>query len=192
MWNMTRQAIFLERDGVLIEADGYIHSPEQVRFLPGAVEALQRIDPEQFEIFIATDQPGIAFGKIGEKRYKQLTDWLVEELARMDVALTKVYTCPFHPRGRGKWKKQSVFAKPGIGIFKMAQQEYDLNLRRCWMIGHRTRDILAAQRAGVPDILVRTGEGGRDGEYQVEATFNEADLGGAVARIIYQEASLLK
>ena len=192
MWNMTRQALFLERDGILIEPDGYIKSPEQVRFIPGAVEALQALDPERFDIFIATDQPGIAFGKIGEKAYEKLTAWILEELRKKDVQITKVYTCPFHPKGRGKWKKESVFRKPNIGIFKMAQQEYNLNLRRCWMVCHSTRDVLAAQRAGVPDILVTDYGGGTDGEYQVEPTFKEKNLREAVRRILYQEAALLR
>ncbi len=192
MWNMHRQAIFLERDGVLIEPNGFIKSPDQVSFIPGAIEGLRRIDPERFEIFIATDQPGIAFGKISEKAYARLTEWLLEELKRHDVNITKVYTCPFHPKGRGQWKKESVFRKPNIGIFKMAQQEYNLNLRRCWMVGHKTSDILAAQRAGVPDILVLTGEGGRDGEFQVEPTFTEKDLYNAILRIEYQEAAILR
>ncbi len=192
MWNMTRQAIFLERDGILIEPDGYIKSIEQVRFVPGAVEALRAVDPEKFDIFIATDQPGIAFGKIGERAYEKLTEWIVEELRKKEVHITKVYTCPFHPKGRGKWKKESVFRKPNIGIFKMAQQEYNLNLRRCWMVGHSTRDILAAQRAGVADILVTGYGGGTDQEFQVEPTFRERDLRHAVRRILYQEAALLR
>jgi len=192
MWNMTRQAVFLERDGILIEPDGYIKSPDQVRFLPGAIEALQALDPERFDIFIATDQPGIAFGKIGEKVYEKLTAWILEELRKRDVHVTKVYTCPFHPKGRGKWRKESIFRKPNIGIFKMAQQEFNLNLRRCWMVGHSTRDILAAQRAGVADILVTDFGGGTDGEYQVEPTFRERNLREAVHRILYQEAALLR
>jgi len=192
MWNMNNQAIFLERDGVLIEPNGYIKNPDQIRFIPKAIEALRRIDTNRFYIFIATDQPGIAFGKISEKAYAKLTEWLLDELKRNGVNITKVYTCPFHPKGKGQWKKESVFRKPNIGIFKMAQQEFSLNLRRCWMIGHRTSDILAAQRAGVPDILVLTGDGGKDEEFQVEPTFVEKDLYHAILRIEYQEALLLK
>jgi phosphoglycolate phosphatase-like HAD superfamily hydrolase len=65
----------------------------------------------------------------------------------------------------------------------MAQQEFDLDLHRCWMIGHTTADILAGQRAEVGTILVRTGEAGRDGGYVVEPHFVEDDLWSAVARI---------
>lgn len=192
MQQMNRQAIFLERDGVINLPAGYVKEPSEFQFLPGAIDALRRIDRSRFELFIATDQPGIAFGKIPKKAYERLTEWMLEELRARDVEISRVYTCPFHPKGKGEWKKESVFRKPNIGIFKMAQQEFNLDLSRCWMIGHRTRDILAAQRARVPDILVLTGDAGRDGEYQVEPSFVERNLGLAVRRIEMQEAALLR
>ena len=75
-------------------------------------------------------------------------------------------------------------------MFKMAQQEFELNLSRCWMIGHTTTDILAASRAGMGSILVETGEGGRDGAYHVEPHFQEPTIRGAVARILSFEHAL--
>jgi phosphoglycolate phosphatase-like HAD superfamily hydrolase len=65
----------------------------------------------------------------------------------------------------------------------MAQQEFDLNLARCWMIGHKTIDILAASRAGMGTILVETGEAGRDGAFLVDPHFVERDITVAVAQI---------
>ena len=72
----------------------------------------------------------------------------------------------------------------------MAQQEFDLDLHRCWMIGHTTLDMLAAQRAEVGTILVRTGEGGKDGLYNIDPHFVENDLHEAVARINQFEHAL--
>ena len=83
-----------------------------------------------------------------------------------------------------------MFRKPGPGIFKMAQQEFDLNLHRCWMIGHTTLDVLAAQRAEVGTILVRTGQGGQDAQYPVESHFVEDDLWEAISRINQFEHAL--
>ena len=97
---------------------------------------------------------------------------------------------PAHPKGKGRFRRDSVFRKPAPGIFKMAQQEFDLNLHRCWMVGHTTLDILAAQRAEVGTILVRTGEGGRDGQFHVEPNFCEDDAFAAVARICQFEHAL--
>ena len=104
--------------------------------------------------------------------------------------IAKIYRCPFHPKGRAKYRKESVFRKPAPGMFKMAQQEFDLNLSRCWMIGHTTTDILAGSRAGMGTILVETGEGGRDGQFHVEPHFQEPTIRGAVARITSFEHAL--
>jgi histidinol phosphatase-like enzyme len=83
-----------------------------------------------------------------------------------------------------------VFRKPGPGIFKMAQQEFDLNLQRSWMIGHTTADVLAGQRAELGTILLRTGQAGNDGEFTVDPHFVEDDLWYAVARVNQFEYSL--
>ena len=83
-----------------------------------------------------------------------------------------------------------MFRKPAPGIFKMAQQEFDLNLHRCWMIGHTTVDMLAAARANVGTILVQTGHGGRDGAYIVDPHFTEPDVRHAVSRILSFEHAL--
>ena len=106
------------------------------------------------------------------------------------IPITKIYSCPFHPKGKGRFRKESVFRKPGPGIFKMAQQEFDLNLQRCWMIGHTTADVLAAQRAELGTILVRTGKAGKDGEFVVEPHFVEDDVYHAIARVNQFEYSL--
>ena len=76
------------------------------------------------------------------------------------------------------------------GIFKMAQQEFDLNLHRCWMIGHTTADILAGQRADVGTILVRSGLGGSDAEYNIDPNFVEDDFFHAIARVNQFEHAL--
>ena len=83
-----------------------------------------------------------------------------------------------------------MFRKPAPGMFKMAQQEFDLNLSRCWMIGHTTVDVLAASRAGMGTILVETGLAGSDREYHVEPHFTEPNVRGAVSRIASFEHAL--
>ena len=75
-------------------------------------------------------------------------------------------------------------------MFKMAQQEFDLNLHRCWMIGHTTTDILAGSRGGLGTILVETGEAGQDGAFLAESHFQETNLAAAVSRIAQFEQAL--
>jgi D-glycero-D-manno-heptose 1,7-bisphosphate phosphatase len=177
-----KQGIFFELDGVLVEhvrlaADG------EIAFLPRALEALRRIDPEQFRVFIATSRSDIAFGELKERDFTRFCEAFVLRMQQERIPLTKIYSCPYHPKGKGRFKKDSVFRKPGPGIFKMAQQEFDLNLQRCWMVGHTTVDVLAAQRADMGTVLVRTGKAGQDGEYVVEPHFTENDCYGAISRM---------
>jgi D-glycero-D-manno-heptose 1,7-bisphosphate phosphatase len=177
-----KQGVFFVLDGVLLSRPRLLPDGN-LPFLDRALEALSRLDPRRFRLFVASSRPDIAFGQLKERDFHKLCETLAQRLQAEQIPLTKIYTCPWHPRGKGRFKKESVFRKPAPGIFKMAQQEFDLDLHRCWMIGHTTADILAGQRAEVGTILVRTGEGGRDGSYVVEPHFVEDDLWSAVARI---------
>jgi D-glycero-D-manno-heptose 1,7-bisphosphate phosphatase len=184
-----KQGIFFELDGVLV-ASPDLTPDDEVPFLPRSLEALQRIDPNRFRIFIATSRHDIAFGQRKERDFTRFCEVLLERLRADQIPIAKIYSCPYHPKGKGRFRRESVFRKPGPGIFKMAQQEFDLNLHRCWMVGHTTTDILAAQRAEVGNILVRTGAGGRDAQYTVDPHFVEADLWDAVLRINQFEHAL--
>jgi D-glycero-D-manno-heptose 1,7-bisphosphate phosphatase len=184
-----KQGVFFELDGVLVE-NAKLLDDGTVPFLDRAVEALTRIDPRQFRLFIATSRHDIAFGKLREREFTKFCEAFLARMQDERIPITKIYSCPYHPKGKGRFKRESVFRKPGPGIFKMAQQEFDLNLRRCWMIGHTTIDILAAQRAELGTILVRTGQGGNDGEFFVEPHFVEDDFWNAVMRLNQFEYSL--
>ena len=184
-----KQGLFFELDGVLVE-QARISEDGTIPYLERAVEALTNVDPQQFRIFVATSRTDIAFGKYRERDFTKFCERFLERMNDEQIPITKIYSCPYHPKGKGRFKKESVFRKPGPGIFKMAQQEFDLNLRRSWMVGHTTSDILAGQRAELGTILVRTGEAGKDGAFQVDAHFVEDDLWHAVARVNQFEYSL--
>ena len=184
-----KQGIFFELDGVLV-ANPDLTAANDVDFLPRSFEALGRIDPNRFRLFIATSRHDIAFGQRKERDFTRFCEVLLERLRADHIQIAKIYSCPYHPKGKGRFRRESVFRKPGPGIFKMAQQEFDLNLHRCWMVGHSTTDILAAQRAEVGSILVRTGLAGRDGQYTVDPHFVEDDLWDAVLRINQFEHAL--
>lgn len=177
-----KQGIFFELDGVLVER-AQLAADGSIPFLPGALAALGRVDPDQFKLFVATSRQDIAFGDVKEKDFTRFCEAFLGRMHDERIAITKMYSCPYHPKGRGRFRRESVFRKPGPGIYKMAQQEFDLNLQRSWMIGHTTADILAAQRAELGTILVRTGQAGQDGEFTVDAHFVEADFADAIARV---------
>ena len=184
-----KQGVFFELDGVLVQTPDWNPSGE-IEFLPGSLEALGRIDPRRFRLFVATSRHDIAFGQRRERDFTAFCEKFLQRMQQEDIPITKIYSCPYHPKGKGRFRRESVFRKPGPGIFKMAQQEFDLNLHRCWMIGHTTADILAGQRADVGTILLRTGIGGSDAEYNIDPNFVEDDFFHAIARVNQFEHAL--
>jgi len=184
-----KQGLFFELDGVVVP-DARPTPDGDLPFLDRALEALARIDPRQFRLFVATSRQDIAFGELKEREFTRFCEQFLARMQQEGIPIAKIYSCPYHPKGKGRFRKESVFRKPGPGIFKMAQQEFDLNLQRSWMIGHTTADVLAAQRAELGTILLRTGRGGNDGEFTIDPHFVEDDLWHAVARVNQFEHSL--
>lgn len=184
-----KQAVFLELDGVLLERP-QLTIDGTVPWFEGALDSLTRIDPSVFKIFIATNREDIAMGRLREREFKRLCDRFITDTREAGVEIAKIYSCPYHPKGRQRYRKDSVFRKPAPGMFKMAQQEFDLNLARCWMIGHTSIDILAGSRGGVGTILCETGAGGQDGAFQVEPHAQVPDVRYAVRYINSFEMSL--
>jgi histidinol-phosphate phosphatase family protein len=176
---LEQQAVFFELDGVVLRQPR-LTSEGLVTYYEGALQALAKINPVQFRLFVATNREDIAFGKLSDREFRKVCDRFIQDASDAGVRIAKIYSCPYHPKGRAKYRKESVFRKPAPGMFKMAQQEFGLNLDRCWMIGHRSVDILAGSRAGMGTILVQTGEAGRDGAFLVEPHFEERDITAAV------------
>ncbi len=183
------QAVFFELDGVVVR-DLNLGSDGQLNYYEGALEALSRLDPRRFLLFVASNREDIAFGELKERDFKNFCTQFLIDTQAMGIEIRKLYTCPYHPKGKSRFRKDSVFRKPAPGIFKMAQQEFDLNLNRCWMIGHTSIDVLAAARANVGTVMVQTGQGGRDGAYVVDPNFEEPDIRGAISRILSFEHAL--
>ncbi len=188
----TRQAVFFELHGVLLKPWTGREDYAQPALLDGALEALQRLDPEQMDFFIASNQCEVAMGTLRERDFRKMQDSLLEIFKEHRIPIRKIYTCLYHPKGKGKWKKESVFRKPNIGMFKMAEHEFDLNLRRSWVICESTSDILAGNRAGLGTVLVRTGKAGLDKTFDVEPHFTVDDVYAATDHIARYEASMLQ
>ena len=183
------QAIFFELDGVLLEQPA-LNADGSLPYHAGALQALARIDSRAFLLFVATNREDIAFGRLREKDFRKVCDRFLQDADALQIRIAKIYSCPYHPKGKPRFRKDSVFRKPAPGMFKMAQQEFDLNLHRCWMVGHTTVDILAASRAGMGTILVETGAAGNDGAFVVDPHFRERDFAQATARILDFEMAL--
>ncbi|MDW8308079.1 MAG: HAD family hydrolase [Verrucomicrobiales bacterium] len=148
------RAVFLDRDGVLIEERNYLHRVEDVAFIPGAMRALKRLQDAGFLLFIVTNQSGVGRGYFTLADVEKVHAHITAECARHGVRFQKIYVAPEAPdqpsRGR----------KPSPQFLFDARDEFGVDLSRSFMIGDKLIDLECGWNAGVERaILVRTGYG---------------------------------
>ena len=190
--NGTRQALFFDLHGILVRPWTDRADYCNPTFYEGALDALKRVDPARMDIFVATNQSAVAEGILRERDFKRFQEAVCQRFEIEGIPLRKFYACLYDAKGKGRWRKESVFRKPNTGMFRMAEQEFDLNLRRCWLVGDTSTDILAGSRANLGTILVRTGAAGRDNGFQIQPNFIEDDFASAIRRLNYYELSLTR
>jgi D-glycero-D-manno-heptose 1,7-bisphosphate phosphatase len=146
---MTR-ALFLDRDGVITVDDGYVHEPEHLRFVPGAVALCRAAWARGLALVVATNQSGIGRGLFTEAAYRRFTEALLARLAAEGVRLAAVYHCPYHPtEGIGAYRRDHPWRKPNPGMLLDAARALGLDLGASLLVGDGARDIVAARRAGI-------------------------------------------
>lgn len=174
---MPREAVFLDRDGTLIEEVHHLASPEQVRLLPGAADAVRRLNDAGALVVVVTNQSGVARGYFPESRVAEVHARLSALLAEHGAHIDAYYHCPHHPtEGVGAYRVACDCRKPKPGLLLTAAREMDIDLSRSWMIGDKACDAEAGAAAGCRTVLVRTGHG-RDLPADADAV---ADLAAAV------------
>jgi len=145
-----RRAVFLDRDGTLMEEVNYCNDPKRVRVFPGTVGALQRLRHAGWLTVVVTNQSGLARGKISPEQYAAVN---AEFLRQLPGGIDAVYFCADHP------DSPTPRRKPGSGMLEEAARNHGIDLSRSWMIGDKEIDIECGRRAGCRTILVRTGYG---------------------------------
>jgi histidinol-phosphate phosphatase family protein len=149
---MKRPAVFLDRDGTLIEDRGFLGDPEQVELFPETIEALRRLSGE-FELFIVTNQRGVAEGVTSLASVQRVNDHVVRLLREAGVVIRAVYCCP-HRREEG-----CECIKPKPFFLRRAEREHGIDLARSFAIGDHPHDVELAANAGARGIFVLTGHG---------------------------------
>ena len=149
-----KRAVFLDRDGTLIEDKDYLHRPEEVIFFPGVIEALGKLQAAGFLLFLVTNQSGVGRGLFTLADVENVHAHISAELAREGVSFEKIYVAPEAPdepsRGR----------KPSPQFLFDARAEFGIDLARSFMMGDKLIDLECGWNAGVEkSILVRTGYG---------------------------------
>ena len=150
----VKRAVFLDRDGTLIEDKDYLHRPEEVVIYPGVGAALRRLQDAGFLLFIVTNQSGVGRGKFPIEDVHCVHEHLCRELAKDGVRFEKIYIAPEAPDAPSRGRK------PSPQFLFDARDEFGLDLAQSYMIGDKLIDLECGWNAGVRrSILVRTGYG---------------------------------
>jgi D-glycero-D-manno-heptose 1,7-bisphosphate phosphatase len=179
-----RPAVFLDRDGTLIEHVDYLADPALVRLLPGAARALGRLRAAGFALVLVTNQSAIGRGMLTEDGLRAIHEEMGRLLAEAGEALDAIYYCPDAPGG-GRGLVGRDDRKPGPGMLLRAAADLGLDLGASWMIGDTIGDALAGRNAGcLGSILVRTGKPPTAGEAAARREFAVCDDLNSAAELI--------
>lgn len=155
-----RPAVFLDRDGTIIEQVHHLVDPADVRVLPGAARAISQFQALGYACVIVTNQSVIGRGMLTEAGLDRVHEVMNRQLAAEGAAVDAIYFCPVAPVAEDRSTIDHPDRKPGPGMLIRAARELNLDLRRSWMVGDMTSDMLAGRNAGVRGtILVKTGYG---------------------------------
>ena len=151
---MDRPALFLDRDGVLNVDHGYVGSQDRWDWVDGARETVALATAHGWHVFVVTNQAGVARGLYGTPEVDALLAWLADELRCAGGTLDDWRYCPFHTEGSvDAYRRDSDWRKPAPGMLIDLLKSWELDPRRCIMIGDKDSDMLAAAAAGVAGHL---------------------------------------
>jgi len=166
-------AVFLDRDGTVCEEVGYLSDEKELRLIPGAAEAIIKINQAGWKVIIISNQSGIARGYMNSDDVDRVNQKLLKLLKAEGAQVDGIYYCPHHPQGNSPYNIKCDCRKPEAGLLYKAAREHQLILDKSIMIGDKYSDVETAIRLNIPGILVRTGFG--EGEIQkYEQQWNQA------------------
>jgi D-glycero-D-manno-heptose 1,7-bisphosphate phosphatase len=147
--NELSAAVFIDRDGTIIEDADYCSHPKQVKAFPGVSQALRRLKSNGFKLIIITNQSGIGRGFFTVDEYRSVESEVSRQLGHGLIDAT--YFCPDVPG------QHPSHRKPSPGMILQAKQEHQIDLARSFFIGDKEIDVECGRNAGVRTIRVQTG-----------------------------------
>ncbi len=189
---MSVKAIFLDKDGTLVQNVPYNVDPEHIALMPGAGEGLRQLHQAGYKLIVVSNQSGIARGYFRETALRGVELKLRELLAGFGVPLAGFYYCPHHPAGMiAPYAIHCNCRKPTPGLLLRAAQERQIDLAGAWMIGDILDDVEAGRRAGCMTILL---DNGHETEWQItplrQPHHRAGDLMQAARLILAQDLSV--
>ena len=180
--NDKTPAIFLDRDGVLIQRHLLTWQKKQMRLAKNIVPAIKRLNKQNIPIIVITNQPVVARGLISENGVKKLHDILQSRLKKRGAFIDRFYFCPHHPEATLKeYRKKCSCRKPNIGLFKKAAKDFNIDFSKSIFVGDMTQDVLAGKKIGTKTILLTScGYKGKDGKFDIKPDYKIGTLSGAL------------
>ena len=188
-----RGAVFIDRDGTLIEEVGYVNHLDRLRFIPGAAEAVRRINDQGLLALMVTNQSGIANEILDIPLLDRIHERLAAHLSAKGARLDGIYYCPHHPSASDpRFRMECACRKPRPGMLLKGAEDHGVDLGRSYFVGDSVHDMAAAREAGVTAVLVLTGYGRGELEFRVrprglEPAYVAEDIGDAVGWILRRE-----
>lgn len=153
-----KRAVFLDKDGTLIENVPYNADPAKIRLVPGAGTALQQLEKEGYLLIVISNQSGVALGYFPESALQDVRRKIELLLLEQHARIHDFYYCPHLPEGKlAAYRQTCTCRKPAPGLLLRAAHEYDIDLKTSWMIGDILDDVEAGNRAGCTTILLNNG-----------------------------------
>lgn len=146
------KVVFLDRDGVICEDTDYVTSFGKLHIFPWAKEAVKVIHQKGYLAIVVTNQSAVARGMMSEMMLQELNAYIKEETGVDDI-----FYCPHLPPEGEERLPYRIFCKcrkPETGMIDAAREKYDVDLEQSLLFGDRQKDILAAQNAGIPGVLI--------------------------------------
>ncbi|HEY7286568.1 MAG TPA: HAD family hydrolase [Vicinamibacterales bacterium] len=160
---MSRPAVFLDRDGTMIEDSGYLSRLEDLAPYPWMVDSVRALNRAGLAVVVVTNQSGIARGMLTEERLSEIHARIDELLEAGGARVTAYYYCPHHPDGTvAALARVCECRKPAPGLVARAVADLDLDVTRSFVVGDKWIDVALAQAVGAKGVLVRTGYGAEE------------------------------
>jgi histidinol-phosphate phosphatase family protein len=184
-----RRAVFLDKDGTLVENIPYNVDPDRIRFLPGVEEGIALLAARGYALVVVSNQPGVARGKFPEAALAAVEAKLRAAFDAAGTSLAGFYYCPHDDEGSAGAPAPFRSAacacrKPAPGLLLKAAQDLQLDLARSWMVGDILDDVQAGRRAGCRTVLIDVGN-------ETEWRLQEDRMPDAVARHLGEAARLI-
>lgn len=172
-----RAAVFLDRDGTINEEVGYVNDLDRVRVYPWSGEAIRRLNRTGLPVVVVTNQSGVARGYFTEELVHEVHQKIATQLAGENAHLDAFYYCPHHPNAALEaYRVECRCRKPAIGMLEAAAERFGINLGKSYVVGDSTRDLHLGWNAGARTILVMTGYGRGNYQYQRQGWPRMPDL----------------